>query len=58
MRREGGRMKRCKVIKVKRRKMLNLEKAFSSDTFGPIKVVHQVKFKPSKILKRLLGFWM
>jgi hypothetical protein len=51
-------MKPCKVIKVKRRKILNLEKAFSSGTFGPIKLVHQVRFKPSKILKRLLSFWM
>ena len=51
-------MKRCKVIKVKRRKMLNLEKTFNSDTFGPIRVVHHVKFKPAKILKRLLSFWL
>lgn len=31
---------------------------FSPGMLGPIHVVHKIKFKPMKILKKLMGIWI
>jgi hypothetical protein len=51
-------MKPCKVIKVRRRKRQSPESAMGSGGASPFTVVHRVKFKPPKIWKRLMGFWL
>jgi len=51
-------MKRYKIVKVKRQMRLRPVETLLPGMLGPINVVHKIKLKPMKVLRKLLGAWM